>query len=127
LIAQIKPGSTRLFQNVSIYVTDWSPFDEMSYRARFYFDPKTITMANNNAHYLLYALNRDDVLVARLELRRYNNTYQARAGVVNNNTSWSNSAWFTLTHTPHKLEIDWRTPTCPLGRRSAGWEAQPET
>ena len=102
-----------LDDNVSIYVTDFSPFDETRYRGRFYFDPNTITMANNNAHYLLYALNRDDVVVARLELRRYNNNYQVRASVVNDGTSWSNSAWFTITDAPHKLEIDWRASTGP--------------
>jgi RHS repeat-associated protein len=102
-----------LDDNVSIYVTDFSPFDETRYRGRFYFDPNTITMANNNAHYLLYALNRDDVVVARLELRRYNNTYQVRAGVVNDGSTWSNSAWFTITDAPHKLEIDWRASSGP--------------
>jgi hypothetical protein len=102
-----------LDDNVSIYVTDFSPFDETRYRGRFYFDPNTITMANNNAHYLLYALNRDDVVVARLELRRYNNTYQVRASVVNDGTSWSNSAWFTITDASHKLEIDWRASSGP--------------
>lgn len=102
-----------LDDNVSIYVTDWSPFDETRYRARFYFDPNTITMAANNAHYLFYALNRDNVVVARLELRRYNNNYQVRAGVVNDGTSWSNSAWFTLTDALHKLEIDWRASSGP--------------
>jgi hypothetical protein len=107
-----------LDDNVSIYVTDWSPFDETRYRGRFYFDPNTITVANNNAHYLLFVLNRDNVVVARLELRRYNNTYQVRSGVVNDGSTWSNSAWFTITdaplrRAPHKLEIDWRASSAP--------------
>jgi len=102
-----------LDDNVSIYVTDWSPFDETRYRGRFYFDPNTITMAANNAHYLFYALNRDNVVAARLELRYYNSSYQVRVGVVNDGSTWSNSAWFTITDAPHKLEIDWRASSGP--------------
>jgi len=60
-----------LDDNVSRFVTDWKPLDETRYRARFYFDPNTIPMASNNAHYIFYALNRDSVMVARLELRCY--------------------------------------------------------
>ena len=70
-------------------------------------------MAANNAHYLFYALNRDNVVVVLLELRRYNNTYQVRASVVNDGSTWSNSAWFTITDAPHKLEIHWRVSSGP--------------
>jgi Tfp pilus assembly ATPase PilU len=36
--------------NTAIYVVDESPQNELRYRARFYFDPNTISMAKNNAH-----------------------------------------------------------------------------
>ena len=58
-------------------VTDWKPFEETRYRARFYFDPNTITMSNGNAHYLLYALNRSNVMVARVEFDCKSCLYQA--------------------------------------------------
>jgi YD repeat-containing protein len=99
--------------NNAVYVTDWKPFEKTHYRARFYFDPNTITMSNGNAHYLLYALNRSDVVVARVEVARNSSVYQVRAAVVNDSTTWSSIAWTTISDAPHKLEFDWKAATAP--------------
>lgn len=40
--------------NNAIYVTDDSPNGETHYRARFYFDPNSISMSSGNTHSLLY-------------------------------------------------------------------------
>jgi RHS repeat-associated protein len=94
--------------NTSIYVIDWKPFEETRYRARFYFDPNSITMASGNAHYLFYALNRDDVVVARVELQYASSSYQVRAAAVNDGSTWSTTAWTTISDAPHYLGIDWK-------------------
>ncbi len=94
--------------NNSLYVVDWRPYEETRYRARFYFDPNSITMASGNAHYLFYALNRDDGIVARLELQYASSTYQVRAAAVNDASAWNTTAWTTISDAPHYLEFDWQ-------------------
>ena len=102
-----------LDDNNAIYVTDWSPWDETRYRARFYFDPNTISMTSGNAHYLLYAGNRDGTLSMRVEFRFYSSAYEVRAEVGNDSNGWSSSAWTTISDAPHYLELDWRASTAP--------------
>jgi hypothetical protein len=97
--------------NTSIYVTDQQPNAETRYRARFYFDPNSITMANNNAHYIFYGYSGTSTVVLRIEFRYYNASYQLRAAMVNDSTTWINSSWFTIGDAPHFLELDWRAST----------------
>jgi hypothetical protein len=99
--------------NTSIYVIDWKPFEETRYRARFYFDPNSITMASGNAHYLFYALNRDDVVVPRVELQYASSSYQVRAAAVNDGSTWSTTAWTTTSDASHYLGIDWKATSAP--------------
>jgi hypothetical protein len=74
----------------------------------FLFDPNSIIMARGNAHYLFYALNRDDVVVARIELQYASSSYQVRAAAVNDGSTWSTTAWTTISDAPHYLEFDWK-------------------
>jgi len=94
--------------NNSIYVTDETPNAETRYRARFYFDPNSITMSNNNAHYLFYGYSGTSTVVTRVEFRRSSNAYQLRASLVNDSTTWTNTNWFTITDVQHFVELDWR-------------------
>jgi RHS repeat-associated protein len=99
--------------NVKIYVTDTTPDAEPRYRARFYFDPNGISMSSGNAHYILYALNASNVVVARVEFRYSSGNYQVRAAVVNDSTTWKSTSWTTISNAPHKLEIDWKASSGP--------------
>jgi RHS repeat-associated protein len=100
-----------LDDNASIYVEDWKPYDDTQHRQRFYFDPNTITMANNDAHYIFQALNRDATVVERIEFRRYSSTYQVRAEAVNDGSTWSSTSWVTISDAPHYLEANWKAAT----------------
>ena len=95
----------------SIYVTDDRPNAEVRYRARFYFDPNSITMSSGNAHYIFYGYTGTSTDVLRIEFRRSSGTYQVRAAVRNDRSTWSNTNWFTITDSPHFLELDWRAST----------------
>ncbi len=97
--------------NNSIYVVDESPSAETRYRARFYFDPNSISMVNRDAHYLLYGHTGTSTLVLRVELRYYNNNFQIRAALRNDKSSWSSTSWFSISDAPHFIEFDWRTST----------------
>ena len=97
--------------NHAIYVTDDRPTAEPRYRARFYFDPNTIPMTKNNAHFLFYGLNAAGTVVMQVELRFSNSQYQIRASLLNDSTSFTSTAWFTISDAPHPIELDWRAST----------------
>ena len=97
--------------NKAIYVTDDRPAAEPRYRARFYFDPNSITMTSGNAHYIFYGFNAAGTAVLRVELRRSSNAYEIRTALLNDSTSFTNSAWFPISDAPHPIEVDWRAST----------------
>lgn len=97
--------------NNAKYVVNNSPVAETKYRARFYFDPNTITMTSGNAHYLFYGLDASANVVVRLEMQRSGSLYQVRASVRNNASTWSNTAWFTISDAPHVVQVEWRAAT----------------
>ena len=97
--------------NTAIYVTDDTPAAEPRYRARFYFDPNSMTMASGNAHYIFYGYSGASTVVLRIEYRFQSPNRQIRAALVNNATTWTTSSWFTISDAPHFIEIDWAAAT----------------
>jgi hypothetical protein len=97
--------------NNSKYVVDDRPVAEVKYRARFYFDPNSITMASGNAHYLFYGLDASSNVVVRIELQRSGSLYQLRASARNNASTWSTTAWATISDVPHLVQLDWQAAT----------------
>ena len=92
------------------YVVDNSPNAEARYRARFHFDPNTITMANGDVHAIFYGYNSANLGLFQISLY-YNNGYFVRVGVVDNGTTWRYSPYVLISDAPHYLEIDWRAAT----------------
>ena len=99
-----------LDDNTSIYVTDDSPNAESRYRARFYFDPNSITMANGNSHYIFYGYS-GATQALRVQFRRSAGLYQLRTALRNDGAGWTNSSWVTISDAPHSIELDWRAAT----------------
>ena len=97
--------------NNPIYVTDDTPNAESRYRARFYFDPNSITMSSNNAHYIFYGYTGASTIVLQVEFRFSAGVYQLRAQLRNDSFGWISSNWFTIGDSPHYIEIDWRAST----------------
>jgi len=97
--------------NNAIYVTDDSPNAETRYRARFYFDPNSILMKSNDNHYLLHGYTGNAAVVVRVQIRFSNSSYQIRAALRNDSSTWTSSSWFTISDAPHSIEIDWRAAT----------------
>jgi hypothetical protein len=97
--------------NTSIYVTDERPSTESRYRARFYFDPNSITMTSGNAHYIFYGYSGTSTVVLRVEFRYYAGSYQLRAALVNDSIYWTTSIWFTISDAAHSIELDWGAAT----------------
>jgi chitodextrinase len=93
--------------NNAIYMMDNTPNAEPHYRARFYFDPNSIVMADRDSHYLFYGY-AGTAPVLRVELRNSKGNYQLRAAARNDSNGWANSSWTTISDTPHVIEFDWR-------------------
>ena len=114
----------------TIYVTDDTPNAEPRYRARFYFDPNSITMASSDAHFIFKGFNGTTTEVLKVEFRNSSGVYQLRAALLNNSSAWTNMSWFTISDAPHFIEVDWRAATAaaPAGnarRDSSTGSARP--
>jgi hypothetical protein len=97
--------------NNAIYVTDSSPNAEARYRLRFYFDPNSIRMGNNDGHYIFYGYSGTSTFVLRIEFRFSKGTYQLQVSLRNDSSSWTTSSWFTISDAAHAIEMDWRAAT----------------
>ena len=92
----------------SVYVADDRPNIEPRYRARFYFDPNSITMATGEAFNIFNGFTGSNTAVMRVEFGRSSNVYVARASVLNDGSAWVSTLWSTVSDAPHFIEIDWR-------------------
>ena len=102
-------GLQALIDDVNaIYVTDDTPNAEPRYRARFYFDPNSLTMANGDAHILFRGFSGTSTIVTRIEFGFAAGGYQIKAAVLNDSSTWSETNWFSITDAPHAIELDWR-------------------
>jgi hypothetical protein len=99
--------------NNPVYVADDRPDAEMHYRARFYFDPNGLAMASGNAHYIFTGATDASKEIVRLTLRYSNGSYQLSAGMLNDNSNWTNTPWFPLTDSPHSIELEWQAASAP--------------
>ncbi|MCC6616428.1 MAG: hypothetical protein IT320_23340 [Anaerolineae bacterium] len=104
--------SALINDNTAIYVTDDLPTAETRYRARFYFDPNSIVMANNDAHQIFMGYTTGNTTaVLRIEFRYSSGNYQIRAGVLNDASTFTNTSYFTISDAPHYIELDWKAST----------------
>jgi hypothetical protein len=93
--------------NDGIYIQDSTPVSESRYRPRFYFDPNTISMVHGDTHTILvgYSGSTTPFIV---QFRRNQGSYQIRAQMLNDSTSYLNTAWYTISDAAHFIEIDWK-------------------
>jgi uncharacterized protein YjiK len=94
-----------------IYVTDDTPNAETRYRARFYFDPNSIAMASNNTHYIFRGYSGTSTIVFRVQFRFSGGSFQLRAAVRNDGSTWTDTKWIPISNGPHAIELDWRAAT----------------
>ena len=85
---------------------DILPSNQTRYRARFYFDPNTITMAEGKKLRPLSIINSSWVRMGHVYFIYSDSLYKI---YIHANTDTSNlySASYTITDAPHCIEIDW--------------------
>ena len=94
--------------NNVLYVADDTPNAESHYRARFYFDPNSISMASGNAHYIFTGVFGSTVGAVRLNFRYSSGSYQLSAVLMNDSSNLVNTSWFTVSDMPHVIELEWQ-------------------
>jgi hypothetical protein len=79
----------------ALYAQDDTPNNETQYRARFYLNPNSLTMATNDVLDLFTGRNgTNDVL--RIQLQKNGVTYQIRAGLLNDAGTWTDTSWYDV-------------------------------
>ena len=102
-----------LNDNNNIYVTDLTPYDETTYRARFYLNTNYLAMADGDVFYPLYAYTRDDVPFLRIAWRFSAGEYQVRLETANDNGNWVGSSWNLIANGLHAIELEWVAAPSP--------------
>ena len=99
--------------NTAIYVQDDTPVAERRYRARFYFDPNSIAMANGDTHVLFAGYTSASIDLLQLALRRRGGNYQLQALTSDDTVAWQSTSWLTISDGPHAVELEWRAASAP--------------
>jgi hypothetical protein len=93
----------------AMYVQDDSPVSESRYRARFYFDPNSLSMASGNMHTIFLAHSATLDLIT-IDLRFASGAYQIR-GLIRTDLGSTLTPWVPISDAPHTIEIDWAAAT----------------
>jgi len=104
--------SALIDDNNAIYVTDDLPNGETEYVVRFYFNPNSISMSNNDNHTIFYAYKGTIQPAMRVELRYYSGNYQVRAQA-RKDSLFVNTNYYTISDDEHYIEIAWSAATSP--------------
>ena len=101
----------------SLYVTDFSPNSEPRYRARFYFDPNSITsIGSAGAGMTILNGIMDDFIITeafRVEFVGAATGFQVRVLARKDDGGWLYSSWVSISDAPHYVEIDWQAASGP--------------
>jgi hypothetical protein len=93
----------------SNYVVDELPIAETRYRARFYLDPNSISMADGLDFYIFTGYQTSSVFQVQFGFSAGN--YRIRLRQQNDANSTTSTAWVTISDAPHVIEIEWWAST----------------
>jgi hypothetical protein len=94
--------------NAPLYVVDSRPNAEPRYRARFYFDPNSIGMNNNDGHNFLRAVQGTSGTVFWMLFLKQGGNYLMRPTVLEDGLGYRNLAYQVLSDGAHYIELDWQ-------------------
>jgi hypothetical protein len=90
---------------VAIYVTDELPNAETRYRARFYLNPNSISMADGMDFYIFTGYHTASVFQVQLGFSAGN--YQIRLRQTNDSNTTTSTAWINIANGSNVIEIEW--------------------
>lgn len=88
----------------SLYATDTSPLDEPQYKARFYFDPNSVSIPSNNG-FSIFSGGGDAGSVFRLMLNNSAGSYKLQAQAYNDAGGTVLGQQIAITDAPQVIEI----------------------
>ena len=102
-------GLQAAFTNsTNMLVRNDSPAAETRYRARFYFNPNSITMATGDNITLFQGLDTSGTIALSIQFNRSSTGYQVRARSLDSGlATFVNTPYFTISNAVHTLEVDW--------------------
>ena len=102
----------------NLTVTDQSPNAEPSYRARFYFDPNSISMADGLDFYILTGYDTSSAFQVQFGFSAATG-YRIRLRQTNDSAGTTSITWVNITDAPHFIEIEWHAATA-VGANNGG-------
>ena len=96
---------------MTIIPSTWSinpPASESRFRARFYFDPNSIAMANNDGHNILRAVQGSSGTLFYMLFIRQSDMYQVRITYLDDLLGYRSMSYQALSDAPHFIELDWQ-------------------
>jgi hypothetical protein len=102
-------GLQAAFTNATnMLVRNDSPAAETRYRARFYFNPNSISMATGDNITLFQGLDAGGNIVLSIQFNRSSTVYQLRARSHDSGLAvFVNTPYFTISNAVHTVEVDW--------------------
>lgn len=102
-------GLQAAFTNkTNMLVRNDSPTAEARYRARFYFNPNSISMATGDNITLFQGLGAGGEIVFSIQFNRSSTDYQLRARSHDSGSGvFVNTPYFPISNAVHTVEIDW--------------------
>jgi hypothetical protein len=76
----------------------------------------------SGSHHAIFAGYGDvstSPMIMGIGFRSHNGSYQVRASILNDGTTWRISKWFTIGDAAHFLEVDWHASTAPGANNGA--------
>jgi hypothetical protein len=122
----VSPSAARVGSNgmqvlindtTNLYVNDDTPNAEPHYRARFYFDPNSITLGDGSAQYIFAGY--DASAVFQVDFHFSAGSYQIRLRQYNDSGSVLSTNWTTISDAPHSIEMEWWAATA-IGANNGG-------
>jgi hypothetical protein len=102
-------GLQATFTNTTnMLVRNDAPTAETRYRARFYFNPNSISMATGDNITLFQGLGAGGNIVLSIQFNRSSAGYQLRARSHDSGLgTFVNTPYFTISNAVHTVEVDW--------------------
>jgi hypothetical protein len=102
-------GLQAAFTNkTNMFVRNDSPSGETRYRARFYFNPNSISMATGDTITLFQGLDASGTVVFSIQFNRSSAGYQLRARSYDSGlAAFVSTPYFTISNAVQTVEIDW--------------------
>ncbi len=102
-------GLQAAFTNTTkMFARNDSPNAEPRYRARFHFNPNSISMASGDNITLLQGLEAGGQVVLAIQFNRSSTGYQLRARSYDSGlANYVNTPYVSITNSTHTVEVDW--------------------